>query len=290
MKTTLPLKETYGLGEIDVTIINTGNNKSVKTFLEIDTGGSPTKILSKFSRILGLDVKRDMGVLVRDGDFYLYPNLLIKIGNLKPFKTPVMVPTGKMNMSSQVLGMYTLSQFKKVSYNSKFITFEDYEPTPEIVKNKATYTTPIQSIRFPEYTSKVVFHDVTFYNRETGKPIIIEMEVDSGTEIPLLPVKYATRLGIDIKDAVDSYEISDIYSTGMVYVHVLTIKIGNLKPITTKVGFDTRKDASPLLGLEDILKKVRFEIAGGKLSYIELAALGEAHKSFYGHPRWSKRI
>lgn len=290
--TTLPLKPTYGLGKIDATIINTKNNKSVKLPLEFDTGTPFTALSNKYARTLGVDW--DDGTLSYEGNSYIF-KLGLKIGTLKPLITPVEIFSSKTNITYNTIGYHTIKQFKRISYNDKTILFEDNNPTIDqnMLRLFATYIAGTRTEqREGPYENIYYSHPVTFINKKNGNPVTIEMEVDTGTEYPTLPLKpYAKLLGIDgAEDAIFNGKLSNIYGDYDSYISEFTIQIGKLKPIKTKVLFiDTNR--KPLLGLGDIIKKISVEISGDRLKYTELAALAEAYIGFYGYPRWhTKRI
>ena len=290
--TRLPLKPTYGLGQVDATITNPKNNKSVKLPLEFDTGTPFTALENRYARTLGLDW--DEGRPIDNDQSHLF-RLLFKVGTLKPFPTNVEVFTSKTNIPYNTIGYYTIKQFKRISYNSKSIIFEDNNPGVNVnmLRLFATYISGTRTEKREDYSNIYYYHPVTFFNKKTGAPITIEMEVDTGTEYPTLPAKYAKRLGIDDlgKGAIDISTTSSLYGDYGSYIHRFTIQIGKLKPVMSRVEFLDKDNQRPLLGLGDIIKKVRVDITGHQLKYTELAALAEAHKSFYGYPRWhTKRI
>lgn len=121
----VPLKTTYGLGEISVTITNPKNKKSIKTDLEIDTGAFYTAIPNKTSRNLGLDLESGTKYDIGAGETFYLHLLQLKVGNLRPVSTMVEIPDAKTNIPFNVMGLNTLQQFKRVEFSTKEILFED---------------------------------------------------------------------------------------------------------------------------------------------------------------------
>ena len=289
-KTTLPFKPVYGLGKIDATVINPKNNKSAKVTIQIDTGSPVTALSNRFKRLLGVDKKDSYPSPDPLFDIYL---LNLKIGTLKPMRTVIEIakkddPESDVNL----LGYDTIKQFKRISATSSTITFEDNNPEVNdvnMLRILATYTSGIWTeAETDTYDIIRYFHPVTFFHKKTGKPVVIKMIVDTGTEYPMLATRYAKQLGIDDVEEgyIDSGKLYSLYDTFTYYTHPITIQLGKLKPISTRVVFG--KDSESLLGLGDIIKKVRIDITGTGLKYTELvAAYVEAYN---GLSSWRRRI
>lgn len=132
-------------------------------------------------------------------------------------------------------------------------------------------------------------HPVTFYNVKTKAPVTITLELDTGTLYTELEGKYAKQLGIDnpTKNYVGFDEVDTLYGTEKLYMHRIAMKVGNLKPIATRVYFNMNPDTADhnLLGVKDFIESVRTQITKDRITYTELAALAMVNSAAYFRSR-----
>lgn len=144
----------------------------------------------------------------------------------------------------------------------------------------ATFTTPTSPV---SPLSAHFLHAVKLINPKNNKSATILALLDTGAEYSLVHHKFIQNLGLDLtKGQSISYVSSD--SKGTAYRHNLQVQIGTLKPITMPITIYTGTVEQPpnMLGWGGLLKGLKFEISGKKLTYIELAqaALGSAQAYF----------
>jgi hypothetical protein len=108
---------------------NPKNQKSVKIDILPDTGAMTTAIDNKFARQMGIDIESGIPSTINGiKDFYQH-FLILKMGNLKPITTPVVIGAGEYNFSVNVIGTPTMLQFGNFRYQSGYVTIWDATTT-----------------------------------------------------------------------------------------------------------------------------------------------------------------
>lgn len=125
---------------IPVTITNPKTHKSTKVDILPDTGAMITAIDNKFARQIGLDIQSGTPQTVNGIKSFYQHILIMKIGNLKPIATPVVIGAGEYNLSVNVIGTPTLLQFANVKYERGTITFTEYTTTQKQAAYAEQYT------------------------------------------------------------------------------------------------------------------------------------------------------
>lgn len=143
----------------------------------------------------------------------------------------------------------------------------------------ATFTVPVDTKPYPGGYGIHFIHPVKIINPKNNKSVTIKMMLDTGAQSTYIKKKDVDPLGLDIKDGVEGI-VSNIRGDFKTHTHNLLFQIGNLKPILLPVRVG--ENLNNLLGRNGLLDKLRLEITGKKLSYIELAqaAMGSAQAYF----------
>lgn len=111
---------------------------------------------------------------------------------------------------------------------------------------------------------------VKLINPDSGKTVTIGMRIDTGTNISRIHSNYAKQLGLNLKDGEKKIINTQTSTADEAYKHELTIQIGNLKPIKSKVLL---KDPQiyGLLGWEGALEYYNVIFNGGtSVTFTEL--------------------
>lgn len=142
---------------VPATFINPKNQKSVNIDVLPDTGASVTTIDNSFARQMGLDIKSGTPNVVNGMTGFYQHILMLKMGNLKPIATQVVIGAGEYNFPVSVLGTATMLQYGNFRYQSGYLTVWDATATkPTTTVKKAAYVDAyIASREYPGWYSKV---------------------------------------------------------------------------------------------------------------------------------------
>jgi hypothetical protein len=127
---TLPIKiKSDGSITVPITFTNPKNNKSVTLDTLPDTGWTRTTLEPITARELGIALESGRRVTGASNIGYYGHELFIKVGNLTPVRSQVQIPSSRLNVSLNILGMAEMHKFYKIIFNKNSITFQDRPTT-----------------------------------------------------------------------------------------------------------------------------------------------------------------
>lgn len=241
---------------IPVTLFNSNNGKSIIVNSNVDTA-SWTVFDSSVAESLGLNIQSGYHNFSRnDGEdvFWLH-RLPLQIGNLRPVIADVYFGNKKLThefVKKQNMG--TIGWANNGGLNNfimdvdiKNIKFTDYSFINSLPRPVNRYTIVKYSpprLVGTGYEDEIIYnqqpyHDTIFYNKETNNPVKIKTMVDTGAVFSILNSNYAEQLGID---DISTGRMREFPSSGggeslILYMHDINIKIGDLAPMSTSIGF-----------------------------------------------------
>lgn len=129
--------------QIPVTYTNHKNNKSAKINVLPDTGATTDFLTPSVARTLGIEITSGQkvsfttfGKAATTSGVYRH-GLLLKVGNLKPIVTLAIIDTNGKNDQSNIMGMLTMLQFKKVTFRGRTLVFEEKDAATSVQKQAA---------------------------------------------------------------------------------------------------------------------------------------------------------
>lgn len=138
-----------------VTIINPANNKSAVVSIVPDTGAQISAIDNKHARQIGLNITSGSPMNVNGIDGFYRHMLNMKIGNLKPIPTPVVIGSGP-NFAVNVIGIPTMVTFANFRFMNNYVTVTEFGTTPaKSTQKKAAYVEAYKSFySYPRWYTK----------------------------------------------------------------------------------------------------------------------------------------